>query len=86
MNELLEVLRVKVARIGLKMNVKKTKSLRLGIREDEKLKSSNEIIDEVDSFTYLGCIISKEGGSIEYVKSRIARLRMFFTAKKSLEE
>ena len=34
MNKLLGVLRVQVARIGLKINVKKTKSLRLGISED----------------------------------------------------
>ena len=33
--EFLEVLRVLGARIGLKINVKKTKSLRLGIIEDE---------------------------------------------------
>ena len=37
MNELLEVLQVQGARIGLKINVKKTKSLRLGISEDEKV-------------------------------------------------
>ena len=36
MNELLEVLRVQNARIGLKVNVKKTKSLRIGISENEK--------------------------------------------------
>ena len=32
MNELLEVLRVQGARIGLKSSVKKTKSLRLGMK------------------------------------------------------
>ena len=37
MNEVLEVLRVQGARIGLKINVRKTKSLRLGITEDEKV-------------------------------------------------
>ena len=35
-NELLEVLQVQGARIGLEFNVIKTKSLRLGISEDEK--------------------------------------------------
>ena len=34
MKELLEVLGVQGARIGLKINVKKTKSLSLGISED----------------------------------------------------
>ena len=58
MNEILEVLRVQGARIGLKINVKKTKSLRLGISEDEKVTLGNEKIDQMDSFTYLGSIIS----------------------------
>ena len=42
MNEFLEVLRVQGARIGLKVNVKKTKSLRLGISEDEQVTLGNE--------------------------------------------
>ena len=50
MNEFLEVLRVQGARIG-KTNVKKTKSLRLGISEDEKVTLGNEKIDKVSSFT-----------------------------------
>ena len=36
------VLRVKGAIIGLKIMVKKTKSLRLGISEDEKVALDNE--------------------------------------------
>ena len=63
MNEFLEVLRVQDARIGLKINVKKTKSLRLGISEDEKVTLGNETIDQVGSFTCLGSIISKDSGS-----------------------
>ena len=58
MNEFLEVLRVQDARIGLKINVKKTKSLRLGVSEDERVTLGNETIDKVDSFTYLGSIIN----------------------------
>ena len=45
MNELFEVLRVQGAKIGLKINIKKTKSLRLGISEDEKVTLGNEKID-----------------------------------------
>ena len=73
MNELLEVLQVQGARIGLKINVKRTKSLRLGISEDEKVTLGNEKIDQVCSFTYFGSIISKDGWSSEDVKSRIAK-------------
>ena len=50
MNELLKVLRVQDARIGLTIDVKKTKSLRLGISEDEKVTLGNEKIDEVINF------------------------------------
>ena len=65
MNEFLEVLRVQVARIGLKIKVKKTRSLRLGISEDEKVTLGNEKTGRVSSFTYLGSIISNDGGSNE---------------------
>ena len=40
--KLLKVFRVQGARVGLKLNVKKTKSLRLGISEDEKVTFGNE--------------------------------------------
>ena len=61
------------ARTRLKNDVKKTKSLRLEISEDEKVMLGNEKIDQVSSFTYLGSIISKDGGSREDVESRIAK-------------
>ena len=82
MNKLLDVLRVQSSRIGLKINVKKTKSLRLGIIEDEKVTLANEKIDQMGSFTYLGSIISKEGGSREHVKSRIAKALGIFSQLK----
>ena len=72
MNQLLEVLRVQSARIGLKINAKKTKSPRPGISEDRKT-LGNEEIDKVGSFIYLGSIISKDGGSSEDVKSRLGK-------------
>ena len=67
MNELLVVLPVQGSRIGLKINVKKTKSLTLGISEDEKVMMGNGKIDQADSFTNLGSIISKGGWSSEDV-------------------
>ena len=81
-NKFLEVLQVQSARIGFKINVKKTKSLRLGISEDEKVTLGNKKIDQVGSFTYLGSIISKDGGSSEDVKSRIANAQGVFSQLK----
>ena len=40
--------------------------------------SGHEKIDQVDSFTYLDSIISKEGGSSEGVKNRIAKAQGIF--------
>ena len=79
MNEFLEVLRVQGAIISLKINVKKTKSFRLGISEDEKVTLGNKKIDQVGSFTYHDGIISKDGGSSEDAKSRIAKAQGVFS-------
>ena len=63
--------------------LRRHKSLRLGISEDEKVTLGNKKIDQVGSFTYLGSIISKNGGSSEDVNSRIAKgSGCFFTVKK----
>ena len=72
MNKLIEVLRIQGARIGLKIIVKETKWLRLEIIEDEKVTLGEEKLDQVDSFTYLGIINSKDDGCSEDIKSRIA--------------
>ena len=42
----------------------------------------NEKIDQFCSFTYLGSIISKDAGSSEDVKSRIAKAQVFFSQLK----
>ena len=50
-NDILEFLQVQGARVGFKINFKKTKLLRLRISEDEKVTVGNEKIEQVDSFT-----------------------------------
>jgi len=85
MNELLEVLLVQGASLGLKINVKKTKSLRLGISEGEKMTLGNEKIDQEGNFLYLSSIIIKDVGSSEDVKSRIARAQGVFSQFKNFE-
>ena len=64
--------------------MKKTKSLRLGISQDEKVTLDNEKIDQVGKFTYLGSIISKHDGCSEDVKSRIAKARGIFSQLKKV--
>ena len=83
---LLEVLQLQGARIGLTINVKKSKSLRLGISEDEKVTLGNEKIDQVGSFTHLGSIISKDGGSSEDFESRIIKAQVVFSQLKNVRK
>ena len=63
----------------MEINVKKTMSLRLGTSEDEKVTLGNEKIDQVGSMNYLVSIISKDGGSSEDLKSRIAQAQGNFS-------
>ena len=46
----------------------------------------NENIDQVGSMTYLGSIISKDGGSSEDVKSRIAKTQGVFLQLKRVRK
>ena len=71
----------------MKINAKKTKSLRLGISEDEKVMLVNEMIDQVDSFIYFGSTISKYCRSSKDVRSKMAKVQdVSFTAEERLEE
>jgi hypothetical protein len=45
---------------------------------------ANEKIDQVGSFTYLGSIISKDGGSSEDVKITIAKTQEVFSQLKQV--
>ena len=58
--------------------------LSLGISEDEQVTLGNEKIEQVGSFSYLGSIISKDGGSSEDVKNRIARAQGVFSQLKKV--
>ena len=68
----------------MKINVKKTKWLRLEINEDEKVTLGNEKINQMDSFTYLVSIISKDGGCLENVLSRLAMAQGVFSQLKKV--
>ena len=69
----------------MKTNVKKTKSLRLGISEDEKVTLGKEKIDQVGSFTLvvfgsitLVVLLVKTVGAVEMLKVEYPGLRVFF--------
>jgi len=68
MNELWKVLWVQVARIGLKINVKKTNFLRLGISKDRKETLGKETIDQEVSCIYLGSVLVRTMGAVKMLK------------------
>ena len=53
--------------------------LKLGISKDERLILGNRRIDQVDSFIFLGSVISKDGGCSENGRSRIAKPQDVFS-------
>ena len=66
----LEVSTVQGTRIGLKINIRQTKSFRLEINESAEVMLGNSKIDQVGSFAYLSSIIGKEIRCSDDVKSR----------------
>ena len=66
-------------RVGLKINEKKTKILRLNNRKMEPVKLEGKDIEDVDEFTYLGAVVSKEGGGGKDMDSRLNKARAAFT-------
>ena len=47
--------------LGLKINIQKTKEMRIGVRQQESLELPGEAVERVSEFTYLGGIISATG-------------------------
>jgi hypothetical protein len=62
MQKVLKRLEKESAKAGLKINVKKTKEMRIALNNKEPLYIYNEIIERVTQFTYLGSIIDNTGG------------------------
>ena len=63
---------------GLEINVNKTKCLRINHGNTQSIQMDGRAIEDVDSFTYLGSMVSKTGGTEEDVKARIGKARHAF--------
>lgn len=71
----LEKLQVEGSRVGLKINMDKTKEMRLNSRNQEALMVGEKEIERVEQFQYLGSIISTTGGTEEDVSQRIRKAK-----------
>ena len=53
--------------LGLKINTKKTRHLKMNSRTNEYIMVNGEVVDEVDHFTYLGSKVSTSGDGEEEI-------------------
>jgi len=68
------------AKAGLKINVKKTKGMRIVLKNKEPFYVYNGIIERVTQLTYLGSIIDNTGGTEAVNKAPIRKPQAAFSA------
>ena len=73
MKEKLIALNDSARQVGLKVNVKKTKEMRINVNGRERLEMDGRVIEEVDSFVYLGSVVNVSGGAESDVAGRIRK-------------
>ncbi|KAJ4439337.1 hypothetical protein ANN_07459 [Periplaneta americana] len=67
---------------GMKMNANKTKTMVIERKiKKVKLRIGNEVVEQVDSFKYLGCAISSNMSCCQEVKRRIEMAKKLLVEK-----
>ena len=62
----------------LKININKTKVLRLNARRQDPIKINGTDVEDTDSFVYLGAIVNNLGGAEQDIRSRLGKARSVF--------
>jgi hypothetical protein len=70
--------------IGLKVNGKKTKVMTVNVQRPVNITVGEEPIELVKAFTYLGSVVTEEGGAEEDIKSRLGKARRTFAQLNSV--
>ncbi|XP_045511110.1 uncharacterized protein LOC123706025 [Colias croceus] len=60
---------------GLKVNTRKTQEMRCGETSSQPLRIDSECVERVNQFTYLGSVVTENGGTEEDIVSSIAKAR-----------
>lgn len=66
------------AKVGLKINISKTKEIRINVQSTQPINVGNQVIESVQKFQYLGSMIDTSGGALLDVESRIRKARGSF--------
>lgn len=70
--------------MGLRINKEKTKLMRINTLTTSPVSIEDKPIQEVNSFTYLGSIIDKQGGTDSDVTARVGKARAYFIILKNI--
>jgi len=65
--------------VGLKINIQKTKEMRIGARQQESLELHGEAVERVSEFTYLGNISNETGKTDEDITARLRKAQSTFS-------
>ena len=69
--------------LGLKINIKKTRHLRMSSRNNESILVNGEVVYEVDHLTFLGSKVSTSGDGEEEILVRISKVSQAFASLRS---
>ena len=72
------------AKLGLKIHKGKSKLLKMNTTSSTQITIQSDSLEEVDSFTYLGSIVDKQGGTDADVKIRISKARTAYHQLKNI--
>ena len=72
------------SQVGLNIHEGKTKNIRINTTTTEPITLGDTMLEEVESFTYLGSIISSQGGTDADVIARIGKARTSFLLLKNI--
>jgi len=70
--------------LGLNINKGKTKVLRINTASTESVTLQGNALEEVETFTYLGNVVDKQGGTDADVRIRIGKARGVFIQLKNI--
>ena len=70
------------AKLGLNVSKDKTKVMHIHNTIDDGIVLDGDILEDVDSFTYLGSVVAKDGGADKDIKTRIGKARSAFLTLK----
>ena len=72
------------AKVGLKININKTKVLKIKAENQNPIMAGEDHLGEVDQFTYLGSIVDLKGGTDADIKVRIGKARSAYKRMKNV--